>query len=48
MNLNLKEIINGYILREHYTNNDDYNILDEYKKAQNDFCDYPDKYINKE
>jgi len=42
----LKSIINEIKIKEHYSNNNDDNILEQYKKVQNEFCENSDKYKN--
>lgn len=46
--LNLKEIIKGSNISKHKAYSKDYNILDTFKKAQDDFCENPSRYFNQE
>ena len=42
------EIIKGFNSSKQKSYNIDYNILDKFKKAQDDFCENPSKYLNQE
>ena len=46
--LSLKEIIKGFNIIKQKSYNKEYNILDKFKKAQDDFCENPNKYFNQE
>jgi len=42
----LKSIVGEIKIKEQYSNNKNYNILEQYKKVQNDFCENSYKYNN--
>ena len=44
----LKSIINEIKIKKQSSNKNDYNILEQYKKVQDDFCENQDKYKNQE